>query len=82
MAAVTVSVEELAARFEKLLEQVEESGQPVFILRAGVPAAVLLSMGEYERLTQVQRAITEGDFATAHVLSGPTDSPSATPSPA
>jgi prevent-host-death family protein len=51
----TVSATEARVHFGELLERLLRDGEPVVVARGGRPVAVMLSLGEYERLSEGQR---------------------------
>jgi antitoxin YefM len=59
---------EFRANTAKFLRHVQESGRPLILTQHGRSAAVLLGIGEYERL--VERAELVGDIETAEAQLG------------
>jgi prevent-host-death family protein len=47
----TIPFSDLRARLAETLRALEQAGEPVFISRRGEPAAVLMSVAQYRRLT-------------------------------
>lgn len=55
MAERKVNASQARARLPALLEEVEQSGRPVTILRRGVPRAVIVSYEQFQRRFQSPR---------------------------
>ena len=47
----TIPFSDLRARLAETLRAIEQANEPVFISRRGEPAAVLMSVAQYRRLT-------------------------------
>jgi prevent-host-death family protein len=65
-----VPVGEFRAKTKQWLARAAKTGQPVVITQNGRPAGVLLSPGEFDRLTYRERFITDVEAGMADIEAG------------
>jgi antitoxin YefM len=61
----TVTLSEAKAHLARVMKELEEIGEPVFITRSGDPAGVLLPLDEYEGLLETLEILADEDLSAA-----------------
>jgi prevent-host-death family protein len=62
VAVTTIPLSEAKARLTRLVGEVQELGEAITITRSGRPAAVLLSVEEYEGLMETLEILADTDL--------------------
>ena len=70
-----VPVGEFRAKTKQWLARATKTGQPVVITQNGRPAGVLLSPGEFDRLTYKERFLADVELGASQADAGRTHSP-------